>query len=130
MLQVISSVYGAVKELVENSLDAGSTNVEVRLEDYGLAKLEVRDNGGGGSNIWSCEVFQPNQIFFSLWYCFYFLFNLGVEKADVPAMVQPHSTSKIASFAEVENVLTYGFRGEALSALCAVSTLQVVLLCQ
>ena len=53
MLQVISSVYGAVKELVENSLDAGSTNVEVRLEDYGLAKLEVRDNGGGGSNIFS-----------------------------------------------------------------------------
>ena len=60
MLQVISSVYGAVKELVENSLDAGSTNVEVRLEDYGLAKLEVRDNGGGGSNIFSFKVFQQN----------------------------------------------------------------------
>lgn len=76
------------------------------------------------------KFFSKIKYFFHYDFVFYFLFNLGVEKADVPAMVQPHSTSKIASFAEVENVLTYGFRGEALSALCAVSTLQVVLLCQ
>ena len=77
-------------------------------------------------------VFQQNQILliFSSEFYLYFLFNVGVEKADVPGMVQPHSTSKISSFAEVENVLTYGFRGEALSALCAVSTLQVILLRQ
>ena len=62
--QVVTSVWSAVKELVENSLDAGASNIEVRLEQQGLTRLSVRDNGG------------------------------GVEKDEITGMVQPHTTSK------------------------------------
>ena len=62
--QVVTSVWSAVKELVENSLDAGSTNIEVRLEDYGLARLTVKDNGE------------------------------GVSRQEIGRMVLPHTTSK------------------------------------
>ena len=47
--QVITSVSCVVKELVENSLDAGATNIDVRLEDYGLESIEIKDNGSGVS---------------------------------------------------------------------------------
>jgi DNA mismatch repair protein PMS1 len=47
--QVITSVSCVVKELVENSLDAGATNIEVKLEDYGLDCVEIKDNGLGVS---------------------------------------------------------------------------------
>ena len=47
--QVITSVSCVVKELVENSLDAGATNIEVKLEDYGLDCIEIKDNGSGVS---------------------------------------------------------------------------------
>lgn len=93
--QVISNVSGAVKELVENSLDAGATVVEVRLEDFGFSRAEVRDNGA------------------------------GVPKSQVPLMVQPHATSKICEFSDLERVGSYGFRGEALASLCAVSELKI-----
>ena len=62
--QVVTSVWSAIKELVENSLDAGATNIEVRLEQQGLARLCVRDNGS------------------------------GVPKEQIARMVQPHTTSK------------------------------------
>ena len=62
--QVVTSVWSAIKELLENSLDAGATNIEVRLEQQGLARLCVRDNG------------------------------CGVAKDQIPGMVQPHTTSK------------------------------------
>ena len=62
--QVVTSVWSAIKELVENSLDAGATNIEVRLEQQGLARLCVRDNGS------------------------------GVAKEQIARMVQPHTTSK------------------------------------
>ena len=47
--QVITSVSSVVKELVENSVDAGATNIDVRLEDYGLDSIEIKDNGSGVS---------------------------------------------------------------------------------
>jgi len=93
--QVVTSVWSAVKELVENSLDAGATNIEVRLEDYGLSKVSVRDNGS------------------------------GVEKQDVPSMVLPHTTSKLREFTDLSNLQTYGFRGEALASLCGVACLSI-----
>jgi len=94
--QVVTSVWSGVKELIENSLDAGANVIEVRLEDYGLSKLSVRDNG------------------------------CGVDKQNVPCMVMAHTTSKLQDFCDLEKLQTYGFRGEALSSLCSVSKLSII----
>ncbi|GFR41716.1 hypothetical protein Agub_g2467, partial [Astrephomene gubernaculifera] len=94
--QVILDLSTAVKELVENALDAGATNIEVRLREYGSALVEVADNGR------------------------------GVPPADYQALTLKYHTSKITSFEDLTSVNTYGFRGEALSSLCAVSGLSVV----
>uniref|UniRef100_A0A8C2KY58 PMS1 homolog 1, mismatch repair system component n=1 Tax=Cyprinus carpio TaxID=7962 RepID=A0A8C2KY58_CYPCA len=89
--QVITSVLNVVKELVENSLDAGSSSLEVKLENYGLDRIEVRDNGS------------------------------GIKATDVPVMAVKHYTSKISCHEDLERLETYGFRGEALASLCAIS---------
>ncbi|KAB5577397.1 hypothetical protein PHYPO_G00209470 [Pangasianodon hypophthalmus] len=89
--QVIASVVNVVKELIENSLDAGSSNLEIKLENYGLDRIEVRDNGS------------------------------GIKAADAPVMAVKHYTSKISCHEDLERLETYGFRGEALGSICAVS---------
>ena len=93
--QVVSSIWSVIKELVENSIDAGATNVEVRLINFGLDCIEVKDNG------------------------------LGVAANEIPQMVEAHCTSKIKNFDDLESVQSYGFRGEALHSLCSVSTLEI-----
>ncbi|NWY02738.1 PMS1 protein, partial [Nothoprocta ornata] len=89
--QVITSVVSVVKELIENSLDADATSIDVKLENYGFDKVEVRDNGN------------------------------GIKVADVPVMAIKHYTSKISSSEDLENLTTYGFRGEALGSICSIS---------
>ncbi|XP_053129047.1 PMS1 protein homolog 1 isoform X2 [Hemicordylus capensis] len=89
--QVITSVVSVVKELIENSLDANATSADVKLENYGFDKIEVRDNGD------------------------------GIKAADVPVMAMKHYTSKISSSEDLENLTTYGFRGEALGSICCTS---------
>ncbi|OWF40894.1 PMS1 protein homolog 1-like [Mizuhopecten yessoensis] len=89
--QVITTVYSVVKELLENALDAGSTSVDVRLENFGLDKIEVRDNGD------------------------------GIQTADVPFVAKRYHTSKLSAFSDLEQLSTYGFRGEALGSLCTVA---------
>lgn len=89
--QVVIDLQTAAKELVENSLDAGATNVEVRFKDYGLKTLEVIDNGS------------------------------GIAPENYESIALKHHTSKLASFSDLTSVLTFGFRGEALSSLCALS---------
>ncbi|ORZ09196.1 hypothetical protein BCR42DRAFT_423934 [Absidia repens] len=89
--QVIISTESIVKELLENSLDAKANAIEVRLVDDGLQKIEVRDNGDGIALHNRCN------------------------------MARQHYTSKLSTFADLERVETYGFRGEALSALCEIS---------
>ncbi|KAI1786255.1 DNA mismatch repair protein MutL [Ganoderma leucocontextum] len=89
--QVVVDLQTAVKDLVENSLDAGATSIEVRFKDYGLESFEVIDNGSG----------LPSQ--------------------DHDYIALKHHTSKLASFTDLETVTTFGFRGEALSSLCALS---------
>ncbi|KAI0351151.1 DNA mismatch repair protein MutL [Trametes cingulata] len=89
--QVVVDLQTAVKELVENSLDAGATNIEVRFKDYGLDSFEVVDNGS------------------------------GIPPADYDSIALKHHTSKLASFSDLESVTTFGFRGEALSSLCTLA---------
>ncbi|XP_022535800.2 PMS1 protein homolog 1 isoform X1 [Astyanax mexicanus] len=93
--QVITSVLNVVKELIENSLDAGSTSLEVKLENYGLDRIEVRDNG------------------------------CGIKSADASVMAVKHYTSKISCHEDLEHLETYGFRGEALASICAISEVVV-----
>ncbi|XP_061765069.1 mismatch repair endonuclease PMS2 [Nerophis ophidion] len=94
--QVVLTLATAVKELVENSIDAGATNVDVKLKEHGIELVEVSDNGK------------------------------GVEEANFEALTLKHHTSKLRDFSDLIHVDTFGFRGEALSSLCALSELSVV----
>ena len=89
--QVVLDLAGAVKELVENALDAGATNIEVRLKDHGLDTIEVADNGS------------------------------GVAPENHQALTVKYATSKIATFDDLASLGSFGFRGEALSSLCALA---------
>jgi len=93
--QVIVNVSSVVKELVENSIDAVSSTIEVKLEDYGFCKIQVRDNGS------------------------------GIKVADMQYAAQRHFTSKITSDADLQTLTTYGFRGEGLSSLCEVADVSI-----
>ena len=94
--QVILDLATAVKELVENAIDAKATSIEVRLRDYGAELIEVADNGH------------------------------GVSSRDYESLMMKYHTSKISSFEDLESLSSFGFRGEALSSLCAVSEVGVV----
>ncbi|KAI5999252.1 DNA mismatch repair protein MutL, partial [Pisolithus albus] len=89
--QVVIDLQSAVKELVENSLDAGATAIEVRFQNYGLKSIEVIDNGS------------------------------GIAPRDYEGIALKHYTSKLSSFEDVSRIVTFGFRGEALSSLCSLS---------
>ncbi|XP_028992841.1 PMS1 protein homolog 1 isoform X2 [Betta splendens] len=93
--QVITSVVNVVKELMENSLDAGASSIDIKLENYGLDRIEVRDNGH------------------------------GIKATDTPVMAMKHFTSKICNHDDLERLETYGFRGEALGSICAVAEVAV-----
>lgn len=94
--QVVLTLATAVKELVENSVDAGATNIDVKLKEHGAELVEVSDNGK------------------------------GVEEANFEGLTLKHHTSKLRDFSDLIHVETFGFRGEALSSLCALSDLSVV----
>ena len=93
--QVILDLSSAVKELVENSLDAGATSVEVSLRDYGRDSFQVADNGS------------------------------GVSPSNFQLLALKHHTSKLADFVDLQSLATFGFRGEALSSLAALGDLTV-----
>ncbi|XP_076290738.1 uncharacterized protein LOC143214063 isoform X2 [Lasioglossum baleicum] len=94
--QIITSVWNAAKELIENALDANANSVEVNLIDNGTTLIEVKDDG------------------------------CGITKADARYMALPAYTSKISNFSDLDFLETYGFRGEALYALSAVSDLTII----
>ncbi|KXX83418.1 Mismatch repair endonuclease PMS2 [Madurella mycetomatis] len=94
--QVIVDLCSVAKELVENSVDAGATAIEVRFKNQGLDSIEVQDNGS------------------------------GIASHNYESIALKHHTSKLSSYDDLSTLHTFGFRGEALSSLCALSRFSVV----
>jgi len=93
--EVIESAVSVVKELVENSIDAYASQINILLQDSGLSEIIVQDNG------------------------------IGMDPVDAKLSVEPHATSKIKSSNDLYHISTLGFRGEALATIVSVSNFRM-----
>jgi len=93
--EVVQRPESVVKELIENSIDAGAKNIEVMIKRAGKNFIQVCDDG------------------------------IGMNEEDLAMCVQKHATSKIEAFEDLEAIKTLGFRGEALSSIAAVSQVEI-----
>jgi DNA mismatch repair protein MutL len=94
--EVVERPASVVRELLDNALDAGASDIVVRLSAAGVRMIRVEDNGQ------------------------------GIATADLPVALKRHATSKIGSLQDLESVATMGFRGEALAAIAAISDMSVL----
>ena len=93
--EIVERPASIVKELLENSLDAGATDLQIWIEEGGMQMIKIQDNGS------------------------------GIDDLDLPLVLARYATSKISQDEDLETIATYGFRGEALAAIAEVSTCSV-----
>ncbi|KAF4587389.1 MutL-like protein [Ophiocordyceps camponoti-floridani] len=93
--EIIVAPVHALKEMLENAVDAGSTAVEIMVKDGGLKLLQITDNG------------------------------CGIQKDDLAILCERHTTSKLSTFEDLTSIGTYGFRGEALASISHIAHLTV-----
>ena len=94
--EVIERPSSVVKELIENSLDAGADNISLAIDEGGIELIRITDNG------------------------------IGIESKEVELAFKRYSTSKISSIESLNNISTLGFRGEALASISSVSRLTLI----
>ena len=94
--EVVERPSSVMKELIENSIDSGATEIVAEIKRGGVALIRVSDNG------------------------------CGMEKEDIPVALKRHATSKIKSREDLEGIMTLGFRGEALAAISSVSMVTII----
>lgn len=94
--EVVDRPYSVVKELLENSIDAKATEIEIYIEKGGKQLVKIIDNGG------------------------------GIERDDMRAAFLPHATSKIGSIQDLDAIFTLGFRGEALASIASVAKVELI----
>ena len=94
--EVIERPASIVKELVENSLDAGATDILIELEGGGKQSVKIVDNGR------------------------------GIDRDDVKLAFERHATSKIYTFEDIHNITSFGFRGEAIASIASISRIEIL----
>ncbi len=94
--EVVERPFSVVKELIENSLDAGAKNISIDIYSGGKDLIQIIDDGS------------------------------GIEKDDLPKAILPHATSKIANENDLDKIRTLGFRGEALASIASVSKMTII----
>ena len=92
--EVIERPASVVRELLDNSIDAGADRIDIKIEDGGKGLIRLRDNGS------------------------------GMDKDDMLLALERHATSKITSLSDLFSIETLGFRGEALPSICSVSRME------
>ena len=94
--EVVAGPYSVIKELVENSIDAGCSEIDISVFESGMKKIIVRDNGS------------------------------GIAKDDLPLSIREHATSKIRDVNDIYSITSYGFRGEALASIASIAKLCIM----